>query len=86
VSVRDTLERAMESVALEGAEAGEAERWLARAEVLLDWIAKHPRLVEINCEAAHLLSLYRGASVEPLAVDYRGVGPRVKRVAAAAES
>jgi hypothetical protein len=40
----------------------EARAWLARTEILLDWIAKHPKFVEIKSEAAVLLMRYRGTS------------------------
>ncbi len=83
MSVRERLERAIEAGVSDADEARDLRRWLARTEVFLDWIAKHPRLVEINCEAAHLLSAYRAESLDPIKVDYRGVGPRPKRGAEA---
>lgn len=59
----------------------EARLWLARTEVFLDWVAQHPHLFEINCEAARLLSMYRGGDITAVDVDYRGVGPKAKREA-----
>jgi hypothetical protein len=61
--VRETLRTALELLARDGAapEAiDEARVWLARTEIFLDWVAKHPRLVEVNCEAAYLVTRYRG--------------------------
>lgn len=74
MSVRETLEKSI------GTPSGndEARLWLARAEVFLDWVAQHPHLFEINCEAARLLAMYRGADVQAVHVDYRGVAPRPK--------
>lgn len=76
MSVRDSLFKALDQMRDGGADVEEARHWLARTEVLLDWISKHPKLVEINCEAAHLLSRYRGEAVSAVEVDYRGVGAR----------
>lgn len=66
MSVQETLETALNCLGGErpshrpDAEAlEEARAWLARTEVLLDWIAQHPKLVEINCEAARLVNWYR---------------------------
>ena len=44
------------------AEADEARAWLQRTESFLEWVARHPKLVEINAEAAHLLVRYRDAT------------------------
>jgi hypothetical protein len=41
------------------AEADEARTWLQRTESFLEWVSRHPKLVEINAEAAHLLARYR---------------------------
>jgi len=41
------------------AEADEARAWLKRTESFLEWVSRHPKLVEINAEAAHLLARYR---------------------------
>jgi hypothetical protein len=67
MSVQETLESALVCLARSGGPDGrdqepieEARRWLARNAVLLDWITRHPKLVEINCEAAALLARYRG--------------------------
>jgi hypothetical protein len=67
MSVRSTLDRALsrweqqsESNVVEGELVQEARAWLARTEVLLEWIAKHPKMVEVNREAAALLIRYRG--------------------------
>lgn len=76
MAVRDCLARALDNLQDSGADVEEARRWLARTEILLDWIAKHPKLVEINCEAAMLLMRYRGEPVSAVEVDYRGVGRR----------
>jgi hypothetical protein len=43
------------------AEADEARAWLQRTESFLEWVSRHPKLVEINAEAAHLLARYREA-------------------------
>jgi hypothetical protein len=58
--VEQTLLRALNA---DGADrdAEEARVWLKRTESLLEWVARHPRLVEINAEAAHLLARYRVA-------------------------
>jgi len=37
------------------ADAQEVRAWLTRTESFLEWAARHPKLVEINAEAAHLL-------------------------------
>lgn len=77
MSVRNALEKILADSSVEAAAAQEIRHWLARTEVFLDWVARHPRLVEINNEAAHLLTALRGAdSVPPVDVDYRGVGNR----------
>ena len=58
--VEQTLLRALNA---DGADrdAEEARAWLKRTESLLEWVARHPKLVEINAEAAHLLARYRVA-------------------------
>lgn len=76
MSVRNVLEKMLNGSSVEAAEAQEARHWLARTEVLLDWIARHPRLVEVNGEAGHLLSLFRGEPGPAAKVDYRGIGKR----------
>jgi hypothetical protein len=76
VSVRDVLFKALDPMRGKGVDVDDARHWLERTEVLLEWISKHPKLVEINCEAAHLLSRYRGEAVSAIDVDYRGVGAR----------
>jgi hypothetical protein len=43
--------------------ADEARIWLERVTILLDWIAKHPRFVEIRSEAARLLVQYQGGGM-----------------------
>jgi hypothetical protein len=63
MAVQRTLERALEAAEIDAGARDEARAWLARTEVLLDWIARHPKLVEINSEAAHLLGRYRGGAV-----------------------
>lgn len=40
-------------------DAAEARAWLKRTESFLEWVSRHPKLVEINAEAAHLLVRYR---------------------------
>ncbi len=62
MSVQRTLERALEAGELATPAVDDARAWLARTEVFLDWIARHPKLVEINAEAAHLLTRYRGGA------------------------
>lgn len=69
MSVQDTLKRALQDLERTGTSQptecdaiAEAHAWLARTETLLAWIAKHPKLVEINSEAAVLLLRYRGIS------------------------
>lgn len=63
MSVRRTLELALNELGGEAADktaVEDARAWLIRAEVFFDWVAKHPKFVEINAEAAHLLIRYRG--------------------------
>lgn len=55
--LNDTLEQAAKTPSRE-----EAQRWLARVETLLDWMARHPGMAEVRCEAGRLLSDYRGTS------------------------
>lgn len=82
MSVRNTLEKMAAGPSVDAAAAQEVRHWLARTEVFLDWVARHPRLVEINNEAAHLLAALRGAdSVPPVDVDYRGIGNRPRPAA-----
>lgn len=76
--VRETLQSLMEGVEPNADARSEAQLWLARAEVFLDWVAQHPHLFEINCEAARLLSMYRGVPVHAVDADYRGVAPKPK--------
>lgn len=65
--VRDVLQAALDCLSrnkkangIDADALDDARAWLARNEIFLDWITKHPKLVEINCEAAHLLIRYRG--------------------------
>lgn len=73
MAVRNTLQ---ETLTDDSAAAEEARRWLARAEVFLEWVAKHPHLHQVNCEAAGLLSAYRGQNEPLIDVDYRGLPSR----------
>jgi len=66
--VQDTLNQALAclSQAKEQNPSGidavdEARNWLARTEALLDWIARHPKMHEIDYEAAVILLRYRGS-------------------------
>jgi hypothetical protein len=43
------------------ADAQETRAWMKRNEAFLEWVARHPKLVEINAEAAHLLTRYHAA-------------------------
>lgn len=45
--------------ARQDADAQEVRTWMKRTESFLDWVSRHPKLVEINAEAAHLLLRYR---------------------------
>jgi len=81
VPVRDTLKKLVDG--LGDAERTDAQLWLARTEVFLDWVAQHPHLFELNCEAARLLSMYQGTTVHSAPVDYRGVIAKPKEAAAA---
>lgn len=60
--VQRTLERALDAAEIDAVTRDDARVWLARTEIFLDWIARHPKLVEINTEAAHLLTRYRGGA------------------------
>jgi hypothetical protein len=68
MSIRSTLDAALGRLAGRSPSAAEAPRiaearaWLARVETLLDWIAKHPTLVEFKSEAAQLILRYREES------------------------
>jgi hypothetical protein len=68
MSVRRVLEGALDSfrcderIPIDDEAIREARAWLARTEILLDWIAKHPKFVEIKSEAAVLLMRYRGTT------------------------
>jgi hypothetical protein len=59
MTVKSTLNAALQTQ-VDRTAVQEAELWLARVETLLDWIARHPKLVEIRFEAGRLLSDYRG--------------------------
>lgn len=82
MSVRSNLDQALKKLG-RSADVEEAQRWLARTEILLEWISQHPKLVEINCEAAMLLGQLRGEAVSAIDVDYRGIGNRDKPAAEA---
>ncbi len=58
--VEETLLRALEAKVVDR-DAEEARAWLKRTESFLEWVSRHPKLVEINAEAAHLLARYRVA-------------------------
>lgn len=58
MAVERTLFSALDAKA-PAAEADEARTWLRRTESFLEWVSRHPKLVEINAEAAHLLARYR---------------------------
>ena len=58
--VEQTLLRALEANGADR-DSDEARTWLKRTESLLEWVARHPKLVEINAEAEHLLARYRVA-------------------------
>ncbi|GBD26351.1 hypothetical protein HRbin30_01683 [bacterium HR30] len=62
MSVDRTFKEALESVADRQA-AEEAELWVRRVEVLLEWILQHPKLIEVRHEAARLLTDLRGEDV-----------------------
>lgn len=76
MSVRNSLEVMIAAANQDDPRTAEVRRWLARTEALLDWVAKHPKLVEVNCEAGHLLAEYRGEQGRAADVDYRGIGRR----------
>ncbi|GIW42557.1 MAG: hypothetical protein KatS3mg076_3134 [Candidatus Binatia bacterium] len=56
-----------------------AERWVKRVTILLEWIAQHPHLVEIQNEASALLQLYRGEAVPEKAAEEAGETETVAR-------
>lgn len=60
MSVARTVLAALDAAAADAADAAEARIWLRRTESFLDWVARHPKLVEVNAEAAHLLTRLRG--------------------------
>lgn len=62
MSVDRTFKEALASVADRQA-AEEAELWVRRVEVLLEWILQHPKLIEVRHEAARLLTDLRGEDV-----------------------
>lgn len=71
MTVQDKLRAAL-SASKTTDEAEAARLWLDRVEILLDWIARHPKLVEVRSEAARLLVDYRnGDSPTPLAANRR---------------
>jgi len=79
VSVRSTLDQALSDTrSAPPAELDAARAWVARTEILLEWISQHPKLVEINCEAAQLLGQLRSEAVSAIDVDYRGIAKREK--------
>ncbi|GIW43302.1 MAG: hypothetical protein KatS3mg077_0584 [Candidatus Binatia bacterium] len=62
MSVERTLQEALQSLPDREA-AEEAQLWVCRVEVLLEWILQHPKLVEVRHEAARLLTDLRGEDV-----------------------
>ena len=59
--VRQVLDQALEtppSGETESADVAEARAWLARVEALLGWVAGHPQMVQVNCEARTLLDRF----------------------------
>lgn len=60
MSVQRTLLAALDAAATDPDAAADARIWLKRTESFLDWVARHPKLVEVNAEAAHLLLRLRG--------------------------
>jgi hypothetical protein len=58
--VARTLSAALAATTADKDEVAEARIWLKRTESFLDWVARHPKLVEVNAEAAHLLMRLRG--------------------------
>ncbi|MBI3782081.1 MAG: hypothetical protein HY270_01635 [Deltaproteobacteria bacterium] len=63
--VRDTLKAALD-LSADKAAADEARLWLERVEALFEWIALHPKLVEVRYEAARLLTDLRGSETTTL--------------------
>lgn len=61
MAVESTLFSALKAKGA-AADVDEARVWLRRTESLLEWVSRHPKLVEINAEAAHLLARYRDAA------------------------
>jgi hypothetical protein len=59
MSVQRTLLAALDASAATS-DAADARIWLKRTESFLDWVSRHPKLVEVNAEAAHLLVRLRG--------------------------
>ncbi len=62
MSVDRTLKDALQSVSDPQARE-EAQLWVRRVEVLLEWILQHPKLIEVRHEAARLLTDLRGEDV-----------------------
>jgi hypothetical protein len=60
MSVQRTLLAALDATAADSDAAADARVWLKRTESFLDWVSRHPKLVEVNAEAAHLLVRLRG--------------------------
>ena len=65
MTLEETIREALRRQAKAGdhAAAEEAERWVLRVSVLLDWIAKSPQFVESQSEAAALLCRFHGSKV-----------------------
>ena len=64
--VRDTIDAGLDTID-DKVRADEAHRWLQRLEVLLQWIARNPRLAEVRHEAARLLVDFSGS--DPIALE-----------------
>jgi len=60
MSVERTLLSALDSSPGDPAAVADARIWLKRTEAFLDWVSRHPALVQVNAEAAHLLVRLRG--------------------------
>jgi len=59
MSVKATLTAGLDALPA-GTTVEDARSWLTRTEILLEWIAQHPKFVEIQSEGARLLLAYRG--------------------------
>ncbi|MDX2165503.1 MAG: hypothetical protein SF182_00500 [Deltaproteobacteria bacterium] len=60
MSVQRTILAALDAAATDADATADARIWLKRTESFLDWVSRHPKLVEVNAEAAHLLVRLRG--------------------------